>query len=277
MNKKLFGLLIPLAIVSLAGCVKYNGRNKDGSPKTTSTSATSAPITDAPTATTVPVTPGEKITYYLNLGRHGKLKGAAGTEQAAVFLEYAIKVEGQSGDALPTKDDVTSDLTGVVFENWVLSGSQEVYTQVPTQNNCILVAVYSGSSEGGGSGGSGGSTALERTTNFPSTGYGLKFSDGTGYVGTPAGQDYSGRDQVVIHNAYFRKDEVFQLANFAPDGGCWAEPVDPYSFGGTSDTSENWKEYLQLNGSTNYKVLKDFQCEDIYIKLRYEDNIVYFK
>lgn len=274
MKKTLFGLLFPLLVVSLSGCVKYNGKNKDGSPKTNSTSDVSGsqPITDAPSGTTVPVDPGEKVTYYLNLGKYGKYKGAAGTEQADVFLEYAVKIDGNSGDDLPTKEDITSSREGAVFEHWVLSGSQEVYTKVPKQNPCVLVAVYSGSSEGSGGGGS--SALNERITDLPSSGYGFKFGDNTAYVGTSAGQDYQGREQVVIRNAYFRKDETFQLYNFEKKEG-WAEQVDPWSFGG-SEGSDNWKQYLEISDS-KYKVLKDFTSEEIYIKLRFEDNIIYFK
>ena len=276
MNKKVFGLILPLLATSLSSCVLYNGRNKDGTPKSTTTSTPSTEPTSenttAPTVEPIPVEPGAAVTYYLNLGKYGKLNNVAGTEQVEVFLEYAVKISGQSGDVLPDKNAVTSDTFGVTFDHWVLSGTQDIYTQVPNLNNCILVAVFSGSSEGGG----GSHTEGERTTNFPSTGYGFKFSNGTGYVGTPAGQDYSGRDQYVIRNAYFLQGETFQLYDFAKNVG-WADPLDPWSLGGTSDTSENWKEYLQKNSNTNYTVLKDFTSEEIYIKLRYEDNMIYFK
>ena len=52
--------------------------------------------------------------------------------------------------------------------------------------------------------------------------------------------------------------------------------VDPYSFGGTSAHSENWKEYISNDGS-KYTVLKDFNVESVYIKIKNEADQVYFQ
>ncbi len=276
MKKSFFVLLLPLLASSLAGCVKYNGKPKDGgkgTTTTTTTTTTTPPDTNPPTSEPVPVEPGSDVTYYLNLGRYGKLDGNPGTVQADVFLEYGVKISGKSGDALPTKDNVTSDQFGVVFEGWLLNGTQDAYTQVPNINYCVLVAVYSGSGEGGGGGGA----VTDRTTNFPSTGYGFKFTTGEGYVASYFGPDEyrEGSTQYQIKNAHFVKGETFSLIDFS-NSATWADPLDPYSLGGSSPESTNWQAYLSKNDTSSYTVLQDFSSAEIYLKMKYEDNIIYF-
>ena len=278
MKKSVFIILLPLLATSLAGCVKYNGKNKDGSPKgSTSTSTSTTPEdTNPPTVTPVPVEPGADVTYYLNLGRYGTLDGNPGSDIPEVFLDYGIKFNGKSGDTLPGKDKVKSlqyDMYGVEFEGWVLNGTQDFYTQVPNLNNCVLVAIFSGSGEGGEGGGS---AVTNRTTNFPSTGYGFKFTTGEGYVATYFGPDIyrENSEQFLIKNAHFKKGEVFSIINFETSA-LWSDPLDPYSLGGSAPTSTNWQSYLQKD-ATSYTVLKDFDSAEIYLKMKYEDNIIYF-
>ena len=285
MKKGLLMLLLPfLASATLASCVKYNGKCKTGdcedtgsAPTTSSTGGELPP--GSTTVTTTPVEPGTQVTYYLNLGRYGKLNGTAGTAQAEVFLEYALKLTGKSGDALPGVDAVTSSQFGVVFEKWVLSGTQQIYNVIPDINNAILVAVYSGSGEGSGGGGDsgGGSAITNRTTDFPSTGYGFKFTTGEGYVASYFGPDpyRENSEQFLIKNAHFAKGETFSLINFETNA-TWADPLDPYSLGGSTPESKNWETYLQKNGTASYTVLQDFDSSEIYLKMKYEDNIIYF-
>lgn len=275
MKKKIiFTLLFPLIAASLAGCVKYNGRNKDGSPKDTTTS--SGPNTEPPSEPEpVPVVPGTSVTYYLNLGRYGKLNGVKGSKVSEAFLDYGIKVSGASGDALPTKDQVTSELSGVVFEKWLLNGTQTAYDQVPNLDKCVLVACYTTGSGGGGGGG----TVVPGRINqseFPSSGFGLKFSDNTAYNAPYFGPDEYREDSVQyrIQNAQFKKGEIFSIYDFENKAG-WSDPLDAYSFGGTPDNLK-WKDYLQKQDTT-YLVLQDFTASQIYLKMKWQDNIIYFE
>lgn len=259
MKKSIFVLLLPLLATSLAGCVKYNGKGKDKS----STSAT-PPDTNPPTSEPIPVEPGADVTYYLNLGRFGKLDGAAGTVQAEVFLEYGVKISGKSGDALPTKDKISSTQDGVVFEGWLLNGTQDAYTEVPNLNNCILVAVFA--SNGGSSGGGGSGETL------PTTGFGFLFDNNKYYLGQDDGYDYDGRQQKRLDNISFKKGEKFRLYDFGNSAG-WAINLDPYSLGGTDSSSTTWQQYLSVyinesdRSQDRYTVLKDFTSSATYIKL----------
>ena len=259
MKKSIFVLLLPLLATSLAGCVKYNGKGKDKS----STSVT-PPDTNPPTSEPIPVEPGADVTYYLNLGRFGKLDGAAGTVQAEVFLEYGVKISGKSGDKLPTKDKVSSAQDGVVFEGWLLNGTQDAYTEVPNLNNCILVAVFA--SNGGSSGGGGSGETL------PTTGFGFLFDNNKYYLGQDDGYDYDGRQQKRLDNISFKKGEKFRLYDFGNSAG-WAINLDPYSLGGTDSSSTTWQQYLSVyinesdRSQDRYTVLKDFTSSATYIKL----------
>ena len=260
-----------LAASTLAGCVKYNGKCKTGDCEDTTTQSTSSSNTELPpgttTVTTAPVEPGVDVTYYLNLGKYGKYNGTAGSEQAEVFLEFGVKLTGKSGDALPGKDLVTPTQTGAVFEKWVLYGSQDIYSVIPNINNAVLVAVFTSnngeSSDTPGGGGGGGTPAL------PTTGFGFLFSDNTKYyLGNDAGYDYDGRQQKLITNAVFKAGEKFRLYDFGNSAG-WTIDLDPYSLGGTTPTSENWKSYLS-KAADYYTVLQDFTSPSIYIKLSME-------
>ena len=267
MKKSFLMFILPvLAVTTLAGCVKYNGKCKTGDCEDTTTQSTSTSgelPTGSTTITTTPVEPGVDVTYYLNLGKYGKYNGTAGGELAEVFLEYGVKLTGKSGDNLPGKDVITSTQTGAVFEKWVLYGSQDIYSVIPNINNAVLVAVFSSNNGESGGGGGGSSSTL------PSTGFGFLFSDNSKYyLGKDAGYDYDGRQQKVINNASFKAGEKFRLYDFANNAG-WTIDLDPYSLGGTSSTSENWKAYLS-KGADYYTVLQDFTSPSIYIKLSIE-------
>lgn len=278
MKKRLFALILPLAAMTLAGCVKYNGKNKDGSPK--STSHHNPTDTQAPTDTPTPVDPGVSVTYYLNLGEFGILNETVGTEIvptagtniAKVHLEHALEKNGKSGDALPDKTKVKSTKYNVEFKYWLLNGTQHIYTEVPDINGAILVAVF------------GEIASYERVTKdfAPNMGYGFKFNNDTYYVGTKCENATSGHMQYCIHNAYFRKGETFQFFDFgewneatSTYGRPWSSAsVDPWSFGG-DESSPIWSNYF-IPDTNGYKVLKDFTSASIYLKLMFENDQVYF-
>ena len=272
MKKRLFALILPLAAMTLAGCVKYNGKNKDGSPK--STSHHTPTDTQAPTTEPTPVTPGVDVTYYLNLGEEGYLEEqpdvkVPGSKIEAVHLEHGIAKTGKSGDKLLTATKVKSTRFGVVFKHWVLSGTQDIYTELPDINGCILVAVFATTSD------------YERTVYPATMGFGLKFNNDTYYVGTRQEDEPGvGRMQYCIHNAYFRKGETFQLWNFETKEG-WAsvDLVDPYSCGGSDASSTNWLNYFRVDdgGSGKFVVQKDFVSEEIYMKFAYENDQMWIK
>ena len=258
--KKAIYLLFPLLAASLAGCVKYNGQGKDG-PTSGGGSGT----------TTAPEEPAIDVTYYLNLGPNGLYNGNPGTA-CGENLEYGIKIDGKSGDALPGKGTITSSLYNVELKYWVLDGTQDVITNVPKENNCIFVAMF------------GPIDAKARTKDIPDSGFGIKFGNDTYYVGTPAGKERpddpvdKGRDQFRITDAYFLKGETFTFINFS-NGDTWADDasIDPYSLGGTNEHSTNWLLYFRLDSGEKYRVVKDFTTEDIYIKLKMGDNLIWFR
>ena len=282
MKKSLLALLLPLTVVSLTGCVKYNGRNKDGSPKGKPSTPTN---TEAPTDTPSPIEPGKDVTYYLNLGEFGVLNETVGSEIVptpgtnieAARLEHGLQKSGKSGDVLPDKTKVKSTQYNVEFKYWLLSGTQHIYTQVPDENGAILVAVF------------GEIASYERVTreNAPNMGYGFKFNNNTYYVGSRCESTQEGEkiyQQYCIHNAFFRKGETFQFFDF----GSWDDDtesygvawtgvtVDPWSFGGDDQSKSTlWANYFIPDGD-HYKVLKDFTSESIYIKVLYREDEVYF-
>lgn len=89
--------------------------------------------------------------------------------------------------------------------------------------------------------------------------------------------DDNGFSQYLINHRIFKKDQVFQLYDFENNAG-WTVDIDPYSFGGNSSESTNWKTYISHNYSDHtYKVLQDFNAESIYIKLKYGEDQIYFQ
>ena len=114
---------------------------------------------------------------------------------------------------------------------------------------------------------------LKVSENSSISGYGLKINNRTLLAVEQDGQDYSGRTQYKITRQSFKTGDSVSLYNFST-GDTWVIDVDPYSFGGDSGSSTKWNNYLTKNAST-YTVKQDFSA-DIYIKLKYNDDQIYF-
>ena len=165
MKKKLFFLLVPLVLSGMVGCVKYNGRGKNHG-KSSSEVATSsvAPSssskqgkTSQPASDELPI--GTEVKVYLVFGEYGLYKNnPVNTNVESLFLEHTMELEAKVGDRLPTRDDVTSTVSGSTFVAWTSynnDGKLTEYTKVPGYQNKILYASFSG---GGGQGGGGSSS-----------------------------------------------------------------------------------------------------------------------
>ena len=298
MMKKKLAFLIPLLAVGLSSCVLYNGQGKPGKSSSQAPASTSQPSGDSSVTPPDPSphdTPddsnvGDQITVYLVFGQYGKYDGELVTsKEESLFLEHVKKMENMVvGSDLPGKDKVTSSVSGSEFQTWVMyknDGKLTEYTKVPAINNAILYATFSGGSGGGSSGGGsggesgGGSSTSEykpsSSTETASTGFGFKFS-GTHatYMLAEHTDPFGDYDQYKFTNRAFKKNQEFQIWDYANNAG-WADPLDGYSFGGTSATDEVWKSYLSIQDG-RYKVLQDFNASSIYLKLKWEDNQVYF-
>lgn len=112
--------------------------------------------------------------------------------------------------------------------------------------------------------------------DLPTEGYGIMMSDKVTYATATAtgGQDPQGRDEYKISAKSFTQGERFQLYDFAYKAG-WVIDVNGFSFGGDSDSSTKWMEYL-AKGNSYYTVLQDFEV-DIYIQLKNNDDRIYFE
>ena len=97
------------------------------------------------------------------------------------------------------------------------------------------------------------------------TEYGLKIN-GTPLAAVRVGE-FDGFTQYKIANHRFHKDELISLYNYSTKDS-WIVDIDEYS------CEHNVGEYLTTVGS-NYKVLKDF-TSDVYIKLKYQQDQIYF-
>ena len=278
----LFSILIPLAVVTLSGCVKYNGRNKDGSPKDPTTTTTT-PTTSEPTTTTtdtsstepIPPAPTGQINVYFVLGPNGSYTGMAPNPTAAAAKYLAantVVTTIDRGSTLPGKDVIKSSVEGSSFLHWVDRETTNVVTTAPDAAEAVLVAVFEG--------GSGGNTPTPG--GLPSEGYGFLFKtapDAEPYykvaqsVGKWTDGDGNEYDQYKIDNFQLVKDQVFSLYDFKTQAK-WVINLDGWSCGGSSASDTKWQEYLS-KGDTTYTVLKTFNAIDIYIKLRYEHDILY--
>ena len=110
---------------------------------------------------------------------------------------------------------------------------------------------------------------------LPNSGYGFKFSDNS-YMFAEYFNEENGFQQYRILNRSFNEGEVFQLYNFAESVG-WVIDIDVYSFGGTSAESTNWQEYIAVDkDAKTYTVLKDFKVSAVYIKLKLNEDQIYF-
>lgn len=258
----LLSIILPLAAVTLAGCVKYNGRNKDGSPKGETTSGQTSNPSD-------PGSGGEggggteaTAHLYLVLGPHGLFDEKAGANIEGKFLENAVEGDFVVGSALPGKDRVSSSIDGATFEYWINRETTEIVTSVPN-GETVLVAVFS---DGNGD-------AIDNVNNifgflFDSREIGGKTVQNVPYKGKPDGNDPSGRPQFKIEDMAFKAGEHFVLWDFGNNAG-WAEPIEDSSLGGNPD------EYLEIIDGSYYNVKKDFEANNIYIKIAYGNNSIY--
>ena len=278
----LLAILFPLAVVSLTGCVKYNGKNKDGSPKnpttttTTTTGTSDTSSTDTSTEPPVPPAPTGSINLYLVLGPNGLYEGAAGTTYASKYLVNTKVITVERGSILPGKDKVTSTVSGSTFSHWVDRGSATTVATAPDAEEAVLVAVF----EGGD-----GSNTPSTPTGMPTEGYGFLFEetvDGKPYYKAaqyfgqwPEEEPDPEKQWAQYHIVDFQlvEGQKFCLYDFGSQAG-WTIDLDGWSFGGTSSTDTKWQTYLSKT-STAYTVLKTFNAKDIYIKLKYEQDNLY--
>ena len=227
MKKKLFFLLIPLVISGMTGCVKYNGRGK--SRRSTSTPAETTSVapsgssskqgkTSEPVSDELPI--GTEVKVYLVFGPNGLYKGnPVNTTIDALFLEHAMELTTKVGDHLPTRDDVTSSVSGSKFAAWTSynnDGKLTEYTKVPGYDKKILYASFTG---GGGQGGGGSSSSQ------PSGGGSGSSSQ------APATLTYT----VTGLQSWVRDDGcvIFAWVWGAQDGGSWKS----LTFGNNNDAS----------------------------------------
>ena len=199
---------------------------------------------------------------YLMLSKYGRAvineQEVAGGNIESMFYENCIAYEAQVGSQLPTAVSVLDD---VVFRGWYVYTNNIYPVKVETvpATTTTVYAIFDGPT--GGSGG----TVTE--------GYGLIFSDGKKASGTSLGVDDEGYDQYLVSNYTFTQGSSFSLYDFG-SGNSWAVDLNPWSFGDTEGTGTIWKTYLS-KGATSYTVLKNFTA-DVYIKLKYEADNVYF-
>lgn len=299
MKKNKLFLLISLLVIGLSSCVLYNGQGKPGANKSSKEqqSVPVQPSSDVGDVSSVemPEPPNHNqpedlpnetdVTVYLVFGEYGKYNDEFVTSSIGdpVYLEHAIAYQTKVGEDLPGRDVVKSSVPNSVFVAWVAynnDGKLTEYLKVPAIDGKILYASFTG-----GNGGTHGSSETQPTPPptptfepsstgaLPASGYGFKFSDNSYMLGEHT-DDFDGFKQYVIRNKSFKKDQVFTLYDFGNSAG-WVIDIDPYSFGGTSTNSENWKAYLSNDGS-KYTVLKDFNVESIYIKLKMGQDQIYF-
>ena len=304
MKKKLI-LLTTLLAMGLSSCVMYNGQGKPGASKDKASSSqepvnysiepSTPPAPHGGGESGEPVAPETSVKVYLVFGENGLYKGnPVTTNNAALFLEHVVEFTGVVGSDLPGESDVTSSVSGSKFVAWTAynnDGKLTEYTKVPNVDNKILYASFTGgqggSHSGGGSGGGGGETPQpsEYTPStvgtLPTTGMGLRFSDGSYMVGEDAGT-YEGFTQQVIRMRSFKQGQAFALCNFAGDADSDYKPVDflavsinPFSFGG-NDKQPVYDQYISTDtANKRYVVLKDFNAESVYLKFKYQSDEIY--
>lgn len=313
MKKKVLFVLIPLILAGLSGCVKYNGQGKPGKKSSSDVTPDSSEVNPAssdvapssgeePASSVAPnpssdPTPaqsdelpkGAEVKVYLVFGEYGLYNGNPVNDNIeTMFLEHAMELNAKVGDLLPN-DEVTSSVEGSHFVCWISynnDGKLTEYLKVPGYQNKILYASFTGGKGGGQGGNHGGGGEIvpptpgeytpASTGALPSSGYGFKFSDDS-YMAAVRTNDDNGFQQHLINHRSFVKDQVFQLYDFENKAG-WTVDIDPWSFGGNSAESTNWKAYLSHNYSNHtYTVLQDFNVESIYIKLKFGEDQIYFQ
>ena len=271
-----------------------SGQSQDSSDVSSESdiSSSEAPVSSSEVAPESDELPkGTEVTLYLVFGANGLYQNEEVDDKIPeLFLEHVMEYKGKVGDLLPTDKEVTSSVKGSKFAYWTAynnDGKLTNYIKVPGYDKKILYAYFFDGKGGYPSGDSGEvepvtpPTPAEYTPSsvgtLPASGYGFKFGDGSFMEAVRTG-DNDGFQQFVINYRAFTKDQTFQLCDFSKENAVWTVDVDPYSFGGDSKESVNWKEYLVHDTyEHNYKVVKDFNAESIYIKLKYGEDQLYFQ
>ena len=295
MKKKVLFLLVPMLLLGLVGCVKYNGQPKSSS-KEKITPSSSEPINYSIEPSTPPAPHGAgegetvppevtSVKIYLVFGENGLYEGSAVNDKVAdKFLEHTKEMTATVGSDLPGKDKVTSSVSGSTFVAWTAynnDGKLTEYTKVPAVDGKILYASFTGgnggSHSGGGSSGGGGETPQPEEYpgptkgSYPTTGFGLLFSDGS-YMAAVYTDSFEGFEQHLISKRSFKQGQSFSLCDFGSNNATWIKPINTYSFGGKTE------EYIQTdNTNQKYVALKDFSVEGIYIKIKDGQDEVYFE
>lgn len=205
-----------------------------------------------------------KHVTYLLLSRYGRLsvdgKLIEGGDIPEKYYENCVAYEASAGSDLPV---AVSTLDDVEFTGWAIYQNNiyyDIMDKVPEANGTFLCATFKGPT-----GGSGGAVT---------EGYGFKFTDGTKVAAVDKGEE-SGYHQYLVSDYTFTAGKSFALYDFGMDT-TWVIDVDPYSFGGADESSTKWKTYLSLSKDDNiYTVLQTFKA-DVYIKLKYEADNIYF-
>ena len=292
MKKKVLFLLVPMLLLGLVGCVKYNGQPKSSSKeKITPSSAEPVNYSIEPSIPPDPHGAGEtgeqvdenaSVKVYLVFGENGLFEGNPVNDKVAdKFLEHTKEITAKVGSALPGKDKVTSSVSGSTFVAWTAynnDGKLTEYAEVPAVDGKILYASFTGGSGGAHSGGSGGGQGGGETQPsdypgstagaLPSTGFGFKFNDDTYMLGVHT-EDFEEFKQYLISKRSFRQGQIFALCDFG-NNVTWTVKISQYAFGGKPD------EYiLRDEAGGKYTVLKDFNAEAVYLKIKENADEVY--
>jgi len=211
-------------------------------------------------------------TTYLMMSPYGTLDFEGAPIKGKVsdkFYENTIIWKAEAGSELPTGTKVKSTVNGATFRGWAYYDEDntnvfpDYYTTVPNKNGVALKAIFDGT-DAGGSGGGGGITTAK---------YGLIFSDGTKVAGTPKGISAYGKDEYLMANVKFVAGSSFAMYDYSTTAS-WITTVNSYSFGGTSDTDQTWKNYISATASY-WTVVQNFTA-DVYIQLQYQNDSIYF-
>lgn len=106
-----------------------------------------------------------------------------------------------------------------------------------------------------------------------SSGYGIKLNNRNILAVNEDSQDMQGRQQYKILRQQFKIGDTFSLYDFSTKAS-WVIDVDGWSFGGNSASDTKWNQYFS-KGASIYTVIKDFTA-DIYLKFKYQDDLIYF-
>lgn len=281
MKKHVFAFLLPLVAMTLASCVLYNGKNKDGSPKgdtssttqTTSVAPTSSgsedPSGSSTTGTSIPPTPTGSVNLYLVLGPNGSYKDHTVGDVSAKFLENTYVGAFEIGKDLPGKDEILTSVTGSSFSHWIDRETTNTVSKVPAQDS-VLVAVFEG--------GEGGNTPTP-SPDMPNTGFGFLFDPRTdsegktvtrwfvGQIDPANPTDPQGRDQYKFSDINFVQGDKFVVYDFGNNAG-WVDTLEDGILGGNVAT------YLEV-GSTCYTVKQSFTATNIWLKIAWENNSIW--